>query len=123
MTQPLLIVDDQPEIRELIRLTLGDLDVEILETDDGPAALQLVDEHAPGLVLLDVNLPGDLDGFEICRRLKQSTAGPRVILITTRAQLEDRARGSEARADHYLTKPFSPGELKQLVSLLLACSG
>lgn len=121
MPHRILIVDDQPEIRELFLLTLKDLDAEFYEAADAEAALALLDSARPHLVVLDVNLRGDLDGFDVCQRIKES---PRlkdicVVIVSTRAQTTDVARGAQVEADYYLTKPFSPAELHHLVSQAL----
>lgn len=121
MTRRILIVDDQPEIRELILLSLKDLDAEFFEAADAEAALALVQSALPHLVLLDVNLRGPLDGFEVCRRIKASHGleATCVVIVSTRAQTTDVAKGAQAEADYYLTKPFSPAELHHLVSQAL----
>ncbi len=117
----ILIVDDQEEMRELIRLSLQELDAEFLEAEDGATALSLFEQSRPAVVLLDVNIKGELNGFEVCQRIKQAPEGRgiKVVVISTRAQLDDLRQGSQAQADRYLTKPFSPAELHRLVTALL----
>lgn len=121
MTNRILIVDDQPELRELILLTLRDLDAEFFEAGDAETALALVQSAQPHLVVLDVNLRGAIDGFEICRRIKESPqlGNICVVIVSTRAQTTDVATGARVLADHYLTKPFSPADLHHLVSRAL----
>lgn len=116
-----LIVEDQPEIRELIRMTLELEDFEIHEAADGPSGLQQARKLQPQLVLLDVMMPGGMDGFSLCETLRRDPAGRRtkVVMLTARAQPEDHARGKAAGADGYLVKPFSPRELLLTVSRLM----
>ena len=110
-----LIVDDEQHIRLLIEQTLEELEdvgVELLTAADGEGALDVVANHAPQLVFLDVSMPKK-DGLEVARAIK---ADPRmkdttVILLTARGQAVDRQAGLAAGADQYLTKPFDPDDL------------
>lgn len=115
-----LVVDDEPNVVELVRVTLADARVRIVEALDGETALHLAEMLRPDLVLLDVHLP-DLDGLEVCRRLRSDDrfAATRVVMLTAAAQSEDVARGLAAGADQYLTKPFSPVRLLSLVEKLV----
>ncbi|OLC12888.1 MAG: hypothetical protein AUH29_14820 [Candidatus Rokubacteria bacterium 13_1_40CM_69_27] len=115
-----LIVDDEPNIVELVRVTLEDDRVRVLEAADGATALAVAAAARPELILLDVNLP-DLSGLEVCRRLRrdQGLAETRIVMLTAAAQREDVAAGLAAGADQYLTKPFSPVRLISLVEALL----
>ena len=117
----ILIVDDQPELRLLIRLTLAKANLSLREAEDGEAALVACADQVPDVVLLDVMLPG-IDGYEVCRRLKADprTAATTIMLITAGAQAADRARAEAAGADLYLAKPFSPAQLLQQVTDCLA---
>ena len=119
-----LIVDDEQHIRLLIEQTLEELEdagVEILTAPDGEVALDVVRNHYPQLVFLDVSMP-KVDGFEVCRTIKHDLglAGTRVVLLTARGQAYDRQQGLEAGADEYLTKPFDPDELLETARRLLA---
>ncbi len=111
-----LIVDDQPELRLLLTLSLSGADVELREAANGHEALLECEAKPPDIVLLDVMMPG-LDGYEVCRRIKADPrlAGARVVMMTAADQPEQRQRGFDAGADHYVSKPFSPGELLQLL--------
>ena len=124
MTHRILIVDDQPDIRKLIRLTLQHLDdAELFEASSGSEGLHLAQTLKPDLMLLDVMLPGELDGDQGCEKVKkdpQIGGHTRVILITARAQKEDLENGRKAAADAYLTKAFSPLKLLDLVDEMLA---
>jgi DNA-binding response OmpR family regulator len=112
----ILVADDEAPIVELVRFTLEDEAVCIVDAADGPAALEAARVARPHLALLDVQMPG-LDGLEVCRRLRRlpECAHTRIIMLTAAGQAEDRARGLAAGADDYLTKPFSPLALLTLV--------
>jgi two-component system, OmpR family, phosphate regulon response regulator PhoB len=116
----ILITDDEPHVVELVRVTLEDERVRVIEALDGATALALADELEPELIFLDVNLP-DLSGIEVCRRLRRHPrlAGSSIIMLTAAAQQEDISRGLAAGATQYLTKPFSPVRLLSLVEGLL----
>jgi CheY-like chemotaxis protein len=111
-----LIVDDQPQVKELLRVTLEIVNYQILFADDGHEALQLAQAEHPDVMLLDIMMPeSDLNGLEICRQLKSSpqTADINVILLSAKGQREDVEAGLAAGADDYVTKPFSPVALIQ----------
>jgi two-component system phosphate regulon response regulator PhoB len=116
----LLIADDEPAILDLVRFTLEDPQVRIVEASDGAAALELAQQARPDVALLDVKMPR-LSGLDVCRRLRElpECAHTRVVLLTAAAQAQDRQRGLAAGADHYLTKPFSPLALLTLVRSLM----
>ena len=116
----ILITDDEPHVVELVRVTLEDDRVRVVEAADGVTALALADEFTPELILLDVNLP-DLSGLEVCRRLRRHPrlSGSSIVMLTAAAQHDDISRGLAAGATQYLTKPFSPVRLLSLVEGLL----
>jgi two-component system phosphate regulon response regulator PhoB len=116
----ILVVDDEAPIVDLVRFTLEDADVRVVEASDGAEALVLARRINPDLVLLDVHMPR-LDGLEVCRQLRREPAFARtpIIMLTAAAQQADRANGLSAGADEYLTKPFSPLALLALVEALL----
>jgi DNA-binding response OmpR family regulator len=116
----ILVVDDEPPIVDLVRFTLEDADVRVVEASDGVEALVMARQTIPDLVLLDVHMPG-LDGFEVCRQLRREPALVRIpiVMLTAAGQEADRARGRAAGADEYLTKPFSPLALLALVEALV----
>ena len=115
-----LVVDDEPTILELVRYTLEDDRIAVIEASDGVEALERARAVRPDLIFLDVQMPR-LDGFEVCRRLREdpTLAGVRVVMLTAAGQEVDRARGLAAGANDYLTKPFSPLALFTLVRSLL----
>lgn len=123
MTARILIVDDQPDIRKLIRLTLQHLDnVEIQEADNGGDGWRMAQDFKPDLMLLDVMMPGELDGYQVCAKVKNDPllkGQTKVILLTARAQKEDEEQGRKAGADAYLTKAFSPLKLLDLMDNML----
>ena len=116
----ILIVDDEPAIRFLISATLEDEGYELFEAADGLEASELIQENRPDLVILDVMMPG-LTGYELCSRIKQDpvTQKIQVIMLTAKAQEQDKLQSRQAGADYYLRKPFSPMELTQVVADLL----
>ena len=113
----ILIVEDQPDIRELIRMSLESDDFEIHEADSGDAALQMVGQLQPDLMLLDVMMPGQVDGLGVCQRIKGDPVRKRtrVVMLSARSSAADRQAGLRAGADDYLVKPFSPRQLLQVV--------
>jgi DNA-binding response OmpR family regulator len=117
----ILIVDDQQEIRELVRLTLEIGGYEVHEADNGDNGLQVASRVVPDLVLLDLMMPGGLDGLAVCRRIRAEAATRRtkVVMLSGRSQPADEMAGLEAGADAYLTKPFSPRQLLQVVSQMV----
>lgn len=118
----ILIVDDQGELRKLVRMTLDFGDYELHEAEDGQRALELANVIQPDLVILDVMMPGEVDGYQVCEKLKKYTSGiiPYVVLLTARGQQSDLEEGKRVGADSYLVKPFSPLELIQNVNNALA---
>jgi len=114
-----LIADDEDSVVELVRVTLEDERVRVVAAGDGVAALALADQVEPGLIFLDVNMPGH-DGVEVCRRLRADArfAATPIVMLTAATQPEDVRRGLEAGASEYLTKPFSPVRLLTLVDAL-----
>lgn len=117
----LLIVDDDRALRRLLSATFGFGKYCLYEADNGADALRLAVELLPAVVLLDVMLPGDFDGLEVCRRIRAHAAlqGTRVILLTALGQKKDYNLGESAGADAYVVKPFSPIQLIELVDSML----
>jgi DNA-binding response OmpR family regulator len=113
----IVIVDDEPNIADLVDLYLSREGFRVLKCPTGQAGLDAVREHRPRLVVLDVGLP-DLDGLEVCKRIRQTSQIP-VIFLTARDGEVDRVLGLELGGDDYLTKPFSPAELAARVKAVL----
>ena len=116
-----LIVEDQADIRKLIRMTLEFEPYEIHEAADGTEGLRLADQVKPDLILLDVMMPGEFDGLQVCTRIRAnpSLRDTPVVLLTARGQNQDRDAGEQAGADQYLIKPFSPLQLIETIERLL----
>lgn len=112
-----LVVDDEPDIRNLVRDILEDEGLEVCEASDGRAALRVLHEERPDLVILDVMMP-DLDGWATLERIRDISDVP-VIMLTARSLEWERARGLRAGADDYLGKPFSSIELAARVVALM----
>ena len=105
----ILVVDDEPQIRRVLRATLSSEGYTIVEARDGEAALAEFRRERPDLVLLDMNMPG-LDGLATCRELRAGSNVP-IIMLTVRSSEKDKVRSLDAGADDYVTKPFSMEEL------------
>ena len=116
----ILVVEDERDIRELVRFHLEQEGYAVREADTGESGLALAAAERPALVVLDLMLPG-LDGLEVCRRLRSTdaTRSVPVIMLTAKAAEVDRVLGLELGADDYVTKPFSPRELVARVRAVL----
>ena len=121
MQHKALIVDDQPDIRKLIMLTMESEDFELHEADNGVDALHMARNLRPAVILLDVMMPGGLDGYQVCEEVKMDPdlRNTMVILLTARGQRTDIERGQSVGCDAYLVKPFSPIELLDTVDRLV----
>ena len=120
MKLKILLIEDHPDLRRLVRMTLEFDDFEIHEAVNGTVGLAAARQLRPDIVLLDVMMPGAIDGLEVCRQVRADPhlAHTRVVLLTARGQSEDQAAGSRAGADAYLVKPFSPLQLIETVQRL-----
>ena len=117
MAEKILVVEDEITLQETLAYNLKRQGYEVETVGDGPAALQSARTTHPDLILLDIMLPG-MDGFEVCRVLRQEMATP-VLMLTARDEEIDRVVGLEVGADDYLIKPFSMRELLARVKALL----
>ena len=106
----ILVVEDEASIRKFIAINLERSGFEVLETDNGEAALEMAANCKPRVMILDVMLPG-IDGFEVCSKLRVDMPGLIIIMLTARAQDIDKITGLELGADDYMVKPFNPREL------------
>jgi two-component system response regulator ResD len=116
-TVRILIVDDEPRMRDMLRLHLEKDGYEVREAPDGNEALAILERTQVDLVLLDLMLPG-MDGWAVCRRIRESHPVP-IIMLTARAEEYDRVLGLELGADDYVVKPFSPRELLARIRAVL----
>lgn len=115
--QHILVVDDDPHIRQIVRMALTRAGYTVTEASDGLLALQLFDETQPDLVLLDVLMP-ELDGIEVCKKLRAASQVP-ILFLSSRDDEIDRILGLELGADDYISKPFSPRELVARIKAVL----
>ena len=118
MNDLILLVDDEPSIIELSRMYLEREGFRTQSARDGETALAMIEREHPVLVVLDVMLP-NLDGFEVCRRLRASNNPAAILMLTARDEDIDKILGLELGADDYLTKPFNPRELIARVKAIL----
>jgi DNA-binding response OmpR family regulator len=117
--QPVIVlVEDDPNIADLVDMYLRQDGYRVYQATDGQTGLDLVKTRAARLVILDVGLPGPLDGLDVCRQLRQTSDIP-IIMLTARDDEVDRVLGLELGADDYVTKPFSPRELVARVKAIL----
>jgi DNA-binding response OmpR family regulator len=113
-----VVVEDDHHIAELVDLYLRNAGYRVLQAADAERGLALIQQERPALVLLDIGLPGPLDGLQACRELRKTNDVP-VVIITARGDEVDRVLGLELGADDYVTKPFSPRELVARVRAVL----
>jgi two-component system OmpR family response regulator len=113
----ILIVDDDPRLREVVRYALTQAGFRVREAGDGRAALEEIARKKPDLVVLDVVMP-ELDGVEVCRRIRMESSMP-VVFLSSKGEEVDRVLGLELGGDDYLSKPFSPRELVSRVKAVL----
>jgi DNA-binding response OmpR family regulator len=116
-----LVVDDDLTVRDVVRRYLERAGHQVALADNGEDALAWIARHEPDLVVLDLMLPG-IDGLEVCRRLRETSAVP-VVMLTALGEEENRIAGLQLGADDYVTKPFSPRELALRVSSVLRRTG
>ena len=122
MAKTILIVEDEQNIVDILSFNLSREGYQTLEALDGPTGLQLALEQNPDLILLDLMLPG-MDGFEVCRRVRESGSSTPILMLTAREEEADKVLGLELGADDYITKPFSMRELLARVKANIRRSG
>ncbi|MCK4486478.1 MAG: response regulator [Desulfobacterales bacterium] len=118
----ILIVDDEEKVRKLVEVTLSVGDLEILHASSGDEALKVARKTRPDIILLDIMMPGRLDGFDVCRVLKKDpdTKDIYIIMLTAKGQQADKQRGLASGANDYFVKPFSPMELMDKIDKVQA---
>lgn len=124
MSQSVLVVDDEPTARSMLRLILVRAGFEVLEAKDGYEALEQVKRNIPDVMLLDIMMPG-MDGFTVCETLREQerTADLPIIMLSARADPESINTGLRVGATKYLTKPVTPDELTRHVREVLSIEG
>jgi two-component system phosphate regulon response regulator PhoB len=120
MQDTVLVVDDEPDVVDLLRYNLGKAGFAVLVAVSGDRGLDMARQMRPDIIVLDLMLPG-MSGHEVCRALKgdANTEGIPVLMLTAKGELHERVKGLELGADDYVTKPFSPRELVLRVQALL----
>lgn len=118
MSEKILVVDDEPRVVRLVSEVLKAVGYQVIAATGGKSAIEMVALEQPDLVLLDILLPQGPDGYEVCRRIREFSDVP-VIMLTAKAQETDMLRGFDVGADDYLTKPFSAKELAARVKAVL----
>jgi two-component system KDP operon response regulator KdpE len=113
---PVLVIEDEPQMRSVVRLALSD-NYRVIEAETGGQGLQQAASHAPDLILLDLGLP-DMDGLELTKQLREWSTTP-IIVISARGQEAHRVEALDAGADDYLTKPFGSAELMARIRVAL----
>ncbi|MDQ4096456.1 MAG: response regulator transcription factor [Actinomycetota bacterium] len=115
----IVVVEDDRNIADLVELYLRQEGFRVVQAEDGTKAIDAVRHQKPQLVVLDVGLPGDMDGLDVCRRLRSDGNHVPILMLTARDGEIDRVLGLELGADDYVTKPFAPRELVARVRAIL----
>ncbi len=113
----ILAVDDDRNNLKMLAFLLGEEGYEVLTTDNGRTAIEMVDSQHPDLIILDLMMP-QIDGYEVCRRVRQTTDVP-IIILSAKGETQDKVQGLNLGADDYLPKPFEPSELLARVKAVL----
>lgn len=121
MIARILIVEDQADIRRLIRWALEDTGYRLHEAANGALALQIVQAMRPDLMLIDVVMPGDISGLDLCKQIRQdpTLAEIRLVVLSASAAPYEREQAMASGADAFLAKPFSPAQLCEMIDELL----
>lgn len=120
MSLRVLVVDDEPDIRDVLRITLEAEKYEVIEAENGEEAIKIITQKTPDLVLLDYKMP-KMDGREVCRRIKKDILLRHlpIIMVTGKGEITDKVDGIDAGADDYIVKPFDPEELLAHIKMIL----
>ena len=114
-----LIMEDELNIRSFVVINLKRAGYDVIEAGDGQSALDAIAANPEvGVAILDIMVPGDMDGFEVCRRIRANNKQMGIIMLTARTQEMDKVTGLMTGADDYVTKPFSPAELTARIDAL-----
>ncbi len=121
LTRTVLVVEDEPQIIEVVRDYLEQAGFDVLVARDGQTALSLTRREHPDVIVLDLMLPGGMDGLDVCRSIRRDPAVVEtpIVMLTARVELADRLVGLELGADDYITKPFSPREVVARIKAVL----
>jgi len=117
----ILVVDDKPEIRELVEITLKSDNYRILQAENGDDAVKIAKSEKPDLIIMDIMMPGKLDGYDATRIIKNEpkTKDCKIIILSAKGQEIDKKEGYNAGANDYFVKPFSPLDLIKKVEEIL----
>ena len=118
LMEKILIVEDESSIRSFLKINFQRSNFKVIESESGEEGIRKAKLEQPGVVILDVMLPG-IDGFEVCRQLREEFPNIGIIMLTAKTQDMDKIMGLEFGADDYVTKPFNPSELILRVKALL----
>ncbi len=118
MKDKILVVDDDPRLLRFVRANLESRGYRVTTAFEGVGALEAIEQEMPELIVLDIMLPGEFDGYELCARVRQFSTVP-IIMLTARGDEQDKVKGLRLGADDYLTKPFSAQELLARVEAVL----
>jgi len=121
MRMKVLVVDDEANVRRLVRLYLEKEGFSVIEAACGRSAMKMVDEENPDFIILDIMLP-EVDGWEVCRRVRKERDTP-ILMLTAKGEEIDKITGLDIGADDYVTKPFSPGELVARIKAITRRAG
>lgn len=114
----ILLIEDEEHIRKFVKISLKRENFEVIEAGTGEDGIELVSKESPDVVILDIMLPG-IDGYGVCKFLKERYPNIGIIMLTAKAQGNDKIAGLDLGADHYIIKPFNPLELVAVVKSLL----
>ena len=116
-----LVVDDEPHIVKLVKLSLGDKNYDIVGVTSGKEAISYVKDNTPDILVLDLMMPG-VNGYEVCQSVRENpkTKGIPIIILSAKSQMLDKLNAIDVGADDYMCKPFDPDELARRIKLNLS---
>lgn len=117
----ILIIDDHAQTRQLVKWALAESGFQLYEASNGQAGVQIASHVKPDLVLLDVVMPGELDGYAVCAQLRAdpTLADLKIVMLSSNDAPQDRDKGQQAGANAYFSKPFVPAGLRSVIAKLL----